>query len=149
MANPMLTKNTDKLCQEVAAHFADLAAAAAACADAADAAAAAACAAAARLRDARRPKPTTTTPLLMTKNWITDRRPTLADGGNYGGVRVRYSPDSEDHILLHWRHVGAGVPWQHCVGWQPPTPAPRKFKETPRRTVHECGHTEELQWPTD
>ena len=68
--------------------------------------------------------------LLMT-DWITDRRPTEADGDKDMDVRVRYGPDSEDYSYLHWSHVGAGVPWKHCGdphAWKPaaesPTPEP-------------------------
>jgi hypothetical protein len=61
-----------------------------------------------------------------TNDWIADRRPTEADGDDDGDVRVRYRPDSEYCSYLDWRHVGAGVPWKHCVSWKPPAPEPTK-----------------------
>ena len=85
----------------------------------------------------------------MAQNWITDRRPTEADGDEDGDVRVRYSPDSQDYSYLHWSHVGADVPWKHRDSWyprgpaaepEPPSTTPRKFVAL-TRTVHEFGHT--------
>lgn len=89
--------------------------------------------------------------------WITDRRPTRADGDEDGDVRVRYySPNSQDYSYLHWSYVGANVPWKHCKGCEPaaepavepaaepaaepPTTTPRRFVAL-TRTVHEFGHT--------
>lgn len=82
-----------------------------------------------------------------TNNWITDRRPTEADGDGDGDVLARYHPDDDDHCYLHWSHVGAAasVPWKHCADWQPPatpepTPTPRKFASL-TRTITDFGHT--------
>ena len=142
------------------------------------------------------PPPTTMT----TNDWITDRRPTEADGDEDGDVLARYHPNDDDHCYLHWSFAGEATPWKHCADWQPPeptkpalavgqcwrrrdgevvrifrrgdffcadrfnydldgtapfssgskpefdliellpTPTPRKFKETPRRTVTDFGH---------
>ena len=144
----------------------------------------------------------TCTAVTPTNDWITDRRPTEADGDSDGDVLARYHPDDDDYAYLHWSYVGAGVPWRHDSDWQPPaptkpalavgqrwrrrdgavvtvgldedgvfmanywrytssgtvsfldrpkpeldlielltpTPTPRKFKETPRRTITDCNH---------
>lgn len=91
-----------------------------------------------------------------TNNWITDRRPTEADGDSDGDVLARYHPDSDGHCYLHWSHVGEATPWRHWSRWQPPAlpplpdqyfqpsqptkPSPRRFVSV-TRTVHEFGHT--------
>lgn len=62
----------------------------------------------------------------MANDWITDRRPTEADGDGDGDVRVRYSPGSDDSCYLHWSYVGEGAPWKHCDAWQPLAPEPAK-----------------------
>lgn len=86
---------------------------------------------------------------MTTNDWITDRPPTAADVDSFGDVVARYHPDDDDYCYMHWSYVGAGVPWRHCVGaGVPPTDlepaptntAPRRFKETPRRTVTDFGH---------
>lgn len=62
-------------------------------------------------------------------NWITDRRPTAADGDIDGDVRARRNPDDTDYCYLHWSYVGAGVPWCCSAFWQPPaTPEPEPAK---------------------
>jgi hypothetical protein len=57
--------------------------------------------------------------------WITDRLPTEADGDMDGDVQIRRAPGTDLFRFLHWSYVGAGVPWQRTVFWQPPAePAP-------------------------
>ena len=94
----------------------------------------------------------------MAQNWITDRRPTEADGDGDGEVVLRrFSDGRRDSTtgsfdaLVDWRHIGEGVPWQHTLVWQPqvrvpaaepepPTATPRRFVAL-SRTVHDFGHT--------
>ena len=64
----------------------------------------------------------TCTAVTPTNDWITDRRPTEADGDSDGDVLARYHPDDDDYAYLHWSYVGAGVPWRHDSDWQPPAP---------------------------
>ena len=71
----------------------------------------------------------TCTAVSPTNDWITDRRPTEADGVSDGFVLASYHPDNDAYCYMHWSYVGAGVPWRHCSDWQPPTdpePAPTK-----------------------
>lgn len=65
-------------------------------------------------------------------DWITDRRPTEADGDEDGDVFVRTRPLRESRAYVHWSLVSAGTPWkprspvpepQH----EPPSTTPRKF----------------------
>ena len=74
-----------------------------------------------------------------TNNWITDRRPTEADGDIDGDVLARYHPDADAICYLHWSHVGDATPWKHRSRRQP-TPTPRKFASL-TRTVTDFGHT--------
>jgi hypothetical protein len=61
----------------------------------------------------------------MTQEWIVDRLPTEADGDPDGDVRMKRAPSGDRFHLIHWSYVGAGVPWQHTMCWQPPAePAP-------------------------
>jgi len=61
----------------------------------------------------------------MTRDWITDRPPTAADGDEEGEVRMKASPDREGFHLIHWSYVGACVPWRRTSRWKPPAqPAP-------------------------
>ena len=53
--------------------------------------------------------------------WITDRRPTAADGDANGDVRMMRSPGLPSMAFIHWSYVGAGVPWQRRPSRQPPT----------------------------
>jgi hypothetical protein len=52
--------------------------------------------------------------------WITDRQPTEADGDCDGDVSCKQHPDQGGSALIHWSHIGAGVPWRHTTYWQPP-----------------------------
>ena len=55
--------------------------------------------------------------------WITDRRPTEADGDRDGYVCMERRPGHRDNpSMVHWSHVGAGIPWRHTVYWKPPVP---------------------------
>jgi hypothetical protein len=57
--------------------------------------------------------------------WITDRLPTAVDGDMDGDVQIRRAPGTDLFRFVHWSYVGAGVPWQRTVFWQPPAePAP-------------------------
>ena len=65
---------------------------------------------------------------MTTNDWITDRRPTEADGDENGEVLLRRFADGRKDsttrstdALIDWRHVGKGVPWQHTSIWQPPS----------------------------
>ena len=60
-------------------------------------------------------------------DWITDRRPTEADGDEEGDVRACRSPGETDWSYLHWSYLGEATPWKHCADWQPPT-APKPTK---------------------
>jgi len=80
----------------------------------------------------------------MAQNWITDRRPTEADGDENGEVVLRrFSDGRQDSTtgsfdaLVDWRHIGEGVPWQHTGVWQSPAPAaePEPPTATPRKFV--------------
>jgi uncharacterized coiled-coil protein SlyX len=63
--------------------------------------------------------------MTMEQEWIRDRRPTAADGERNGDVRMKSGPSGDRFHLIHWSHVGAGVPWQHTCLWFPPAePAP-------------------------
>ena len=62
-------------------------------------------------------------------DWITDRRPTEADGVRAGLVLAQYHPDNDGFYYMHWSYVGEATPWKRCASWQPPTapePAPTK-----------------------
>jgi hypothetical protein len=83
-------------------------------------------------------------------NWITDRRPTRADGDKDGYVIARCDPDNNDVLTyLHWSHPHWErvryrlIPWRHTEIRQSPTaatPTPRKFASL-SRTVTDFGHT--------
>ena len=87
-----------------------------------------------------------------TNDWITDRRPTEADGDEDGEVLLRrfadYRRDSTTgsrDALVDWRHIGEGVPWKRTGTWESPAtpepaPTPRKFASL-TRTAHGFGHT--------
>lgn len=49
--------------------------------------------------------------------WITNRRPTEADGNHNGAVRIRKYPDKMLGANVHWTYVGCGVPWVHADDW--------------------------------
>ena len=66
----------------------------------------------------------------MTQEWITDRPPTEADGGQGGVVRMRHGSGSEYYFFVHWSHVGPGVPWQRTSCWEP-TAEPAPTEPTP------------------
>ena len=77
----------------------------------------------------------TCTAVTPANDWITDRRPTEADGDEDGNVvlrlvaRVQWRPGSRFSQHVDWRHIGKGVPWKHTDIWQPPTiPAPEPTK---------------------
>lgn len=79
-------------------------------------------------------------------DWITDRRPTEADGVRAGLVLAQYHPDNDGFYYMHWSYVGEATPWKRCASWQPPTapepaptPTPRKFASL-TRTVTDFGH---------
>jgi hypothetical protein len=57
----------------------------------------------------------------MAQEWITDRRPTAADGDQDGDVRMVPAPgaDLDDYVLAHWSYVGDAAPWQHTSLRQP------------------------------
>jgi hypothetical protein len=55
-----------------------------------------------------------------TNDWITDRRPTSADGFGDGYVVVRRHPLGDHTGYLHWSYVGEAVPWRHSDCWRPP-----------------------------
>ena len=84
--------------------------------------------------------------MTLTNNWITDRRPTEADGDDDGDVLARYHPDADAICYMHWSHVGEATPWRHWSRWQPPTapepttPTPRKFASL-TRTADDFGYT--------
>ena len=88
----------------------------------------------------------TCTSVTPADDWITDRRPTEADGVSDGFVLARYHPEALDaYCYMHWSYVGEASPWKHCKGWQPPTvpeptPTPRKFASL-TRTITDFGHT--------
>jgi hypothetical protein len=57
--------------------------------------------------------------------WITDRRPTAADGDRDGDVAMAPNASGGRFEFIHWSQVGLGAPWQHSRFWQPPAqPAP-------------------------
>ena len=69
--------------------------------------------------------PITCTAVTPTNDWITDRRPTEADGDKHGNVVILHY-----HFHAHqpWYVVGHG-PWRRSDSWQPPAapdPAPTK-----------------------
>ena len=72
-----------------------------------------------------------------TNNWITDRRPTEADGDSDGDVLARCHPDSDGHCYLHWSHVGEATPWMHWSRWQPPAlpPLPAQYFQPSQPTT--------------
>ena len=72
---------------------------------------------------------------MTTNDWITDRRPTEADGDEDGDVRARYHPDGDGYSFLHWSHVGEATPWKHCANWQLPTAAPEPTPTKPALAV--------------
>lgn len=84
-----------------------------------------------------------------TNDWITDRRPTEADGDEDGEVVLRRFADGrrdstlgKREALVDWRHIGKGVPWKRTDIWQPPAtsePTPRKFASL-TRTITDFGH---------
>ena len=85
----------------------------------------------------------TCTAVTPTNDWITDRRPTEADGDKDGDVLARQSPNGDDYSYRHWSYVGEATPWKHFENWQPPAatePTPRKFASL-TRTAHGFGHT--------
>jgi hypothetical protein len=51
--------------------------------------------------------------------WITDRKPTEADGNAVGWVMTKII-DSSEVLTVFWVHVEAGQPWIHRQEWQPP-----------------------------
>ena len=74
-----------------------------------------------------------------TNDWITDRRPTEADGDKDGLVIARCGPDNDVLTYLHWSHPYwkrvscVRLLWSHTDMWQPPTaPTPRKFASLTR-----------------
>lgn len=77
----------------------------------------------------------TCTAVTPTNNWITDRRPTEADGDRDGDVLAQYHPDGDGDLFLHWSHVGEATPWKHCADWQPPTAAPEPAPTKPALAV--------------
>ncbi len=83
---------------------------------------------------------------MTTEEWITSRRPTEADADNNGCVKMRQHPNASYGPIVHWSHVGEGVPWKHTGIWKtpepakPPTTTPRKFVAI-SRTPHELGYT--------
>lgn len=95
----------------------------------------------------------TNPPLTMTETWITHRPPSQEDADEDGEVLVPLRPDLPDdpsnNRYIPWSYVGEATPWKHCYGQQPPTSAvddtptptttPRRFKETPRRTIAPNG----------
>jgi len=50
--------------------------------------------------------------------WITDRKPTEADGNAVGWVMTKIL-DSSEVLTVFWAHVEAGQPWIHRQEWQP------------------------------
>jgi hypothetical protein len=89
----------------------------------------------------------------MTETWTTHRSPTEADADDDGEVLVPLRPDISDDAnnnrYIHWSYLGQGVPWKHSYRWKSPnsevdytpepTTTPRRFKETPRRTIAPNG----------
>ena len=70
-----------------------------------------------------------------TNDWITDRRPTEADGDRDGLVIARCGLDNHVLTYLHWSHPywnlvsRARLLWRHTDTWQPPaTPEPEPTK---------------------
>lgn len=61
----------------------------------------------------------------MTREWITDRLPTAADGDGDGEVLLANS-DRSDCRIVAFEYVHPGAPWRHTSSWVPPvepTPA--------------------------
>lgn len=81
----------------------------------------------------------------MEHDWITDRRPTEADGDEDGDVFVRAAPGVDDGWCHHWSYVGERTPWTHTgIWWKPAVPAPAAPEPpstTPRKIVaiSSCG----------
>jgi hypothetical protein len=76
-------------------------------------------------------------------NWITDRRPTEADGDKDGYVIARCDPDNNDVLTyLHWSHPHWErvryrlIPWRHVEIRQSLTRAPEPTK--PALAVGQC-----------
>ena len=66
---------------------------------------------------------------MATDNWITDRRPTEADGDDDGDVVLRAGPCLSYGKAMHWRYVGLEAPWRHSNLWRPPAdPHPKPTK---------------------
>ena len=92
----------------------------------------------------------TCTAVTPTNDWITDRRPTEADGDKDGYVIARGGLDNDEATYLHWSHPiwkarvsWLRLPWRHVEIRQSPTaatPTPRKFASL-SRTVTNFGHT--------
>jgi hypothetical protein len=58
--------------------------------------------------------------------WITDRRPTEADGDHDGDVLLRLRPGYDRCSYCHFSLVGEGSHWCHSEHWQPaPAPEPQ------------------------
>ena len=77
----------------------------------------------------------TCTAVTPTNDWITDRRPTEADGDRDGLVIARCGLDNHVLTYLHWSHPywnlvsRARLLWRHTDTWQPPaTPEPEPTK---------------------
>lgn len=62
-------------------------------------------------------------PCMTRMDWITDRRPTEADGDVNGNVLLRIRPTSDACSYCHFSLVGEGSHWCHTAHWQPANPA--------------------------
>ena len=70
---------------------------------------------------------------MSSAEWIRDRLPTGADGDRDGDVRMKSGPIGGRYHLIHWSHVGAGVPWQHTGVWQPAPTEPDRIAALEQR----------------
>jgi len=84
--------------------------------------------------------------MTMEQEWIRDRRPTAVDGERNGDVRMKSGPSGDRFHLIHWSHVGAGVPWQHTDLWHREAPAkPDRIAALEQRVAEVDQTVETLQ----